>query len=193
MGRSFYSPKGSGIYFSFAFKLEETKPFTIIAASAVLSVLLSMPEIPQHIKDQINVKWVNDLRRDDKKFCGILTEMIEEGGEKYVIVGIGINLYQNDFPDEIKNIATSLLDSRENVLDAYLLAENIANKFFELYTNGDYIDIYKKHCNIIGREVCYNDFKNKRKVKVVDITNAGELVIEGDKGLEVVTSGEIEG
>ncbi|WP_434310861.1 biotin--[acetyl-CoA-carboxylase] ligase [Hominifimenecus sp. rT4P-3] len=55
------------------------------------------------------IKWPNDLALDGKKICGILTEMIlEEEYIQYVVVGIGINVNEPSFPEEVKDKATSL-------------------------------------------------------------------------------------
>ena len=56
-----------------------------------------------------DLKWPNDLLIEGKKFCGILTEMNAEVTRvRYVVVGIGINVNQARFPEELQPIATSL-------------------------------------------------------------------------------------
>ena len=56
-----------------------------------------------------DLKWPNDLLIDGKKFCGILTEMNAEATRvRYIVVGIGINVNQASFPEELQPIATSL-------------------------------------------------------------------------------------
>lgn len=56
-----------------------------------------------------DLKWPNDLLIGDKKFCGILTEMSAEATRvRHIVVGIGINVNQTRFPEELQPIATSL-------------------------------------------------------------------------------------
>ncbi len=56
-----------------------------------------------------DVKWPNDLLINGKKFCGILTEMNAEATRvRYIVIGIGINVNQTQFPPELEPIATSL-------------------------------------------------------------------------------------
>ncbi len=56
-----------------------------------------------------DLKWPNDLLLNDKKVCGILTEMNAEPTRvRYIVVGIGINVNQATFPAELRPIATSL-------------------------------------------------------------------------------------
>ena len=55
------------------------------------------------------IKWPNDAVVNGKKICGILTEMsTEEDTIRYVVVGIGINVNAREFPEEIRDKATSL-------------------------------------------------------------------------------------
>src|SRR5207249_11633876 len=56
-----------------------------------------------------DLKWPNDLLVEGKKFCGILAEMNAEATRvRYIVVGIGINVNQRQFPDELQSTATSL-------------------------------------------------------------------------------------
>ena len=54
-------------------------------------------------------KWPNDLVINKKKICGILTEMsLEEEQISYVVIGVGINVNHDEFPEELAGRATSL-------------------------------------------------------------------------------------
>jgi BirA family biotin operon repressor/biotin-[acetyl-CoA-carboxylase] ligase len=56
-----------------------------------------------------DLKWPNDLLIGGKKFCGILTEMSAEATRvRHIVVGIGINVNQTRFPEELQSTATSL-------------------------------------------------------------------------------------
>jgi len=58
---------------------------------------------------KVDLKWPNDLLLDGKKFCGILTEMNSEATRvRYIVVGIGINVNHESFPEELQSTATSL-------------------------------------------------------------------------------------
>jgi BirA family biotin operon repressor/biotin-[acetyl-CoA-carboxylase] ligase len=58
---------------------------------------------------QAHLKWPNDLLIDGKKFCGILTEMNAEATRvRYLVIGVGINVNQSEFPADLRDIATSL-------------------------------------------------------------------------------------
>lgn len=109
LGRSFYSPKNTGIYMSFLFstnaKLSGAVLVTTAAAVAVVRAIESLTNIRPMIK------WVNDIYIGNKKVCGILTEAVtdvETGSMQSIIIGIGVNISTEDFPDDIAHTATSL-------------------------------------------------------------------------------------
>src|SRR5690242_9108024 len=58
---------------------------------------------------QADIRWPNDLLINDKKFAGILTEMSSENIHvNHAVIGIGINVNQQLFPDDFRTTATSL-------------------------------------------------------------------------------------
>lgn len=72
----------------------------------------------------LDIKLPNDLLLSDKKICGILTESsIQNDKVKYLLIGIGFNVNQLEFPNEITNIATSL--KKENKDKAFSREEII--------------------------------------------------------------------
>ena len=71
----------------------------------------SRSELPDRNQSRPNpdLKWPNDLLLNDKKFCGILTEMNAEPTRvRHLVVGVGINVNQKDFPADLRDRATSL-------------------------------------------------------------------------------------
>ena len=105
-GRSFHSGKGDGIYLSIILKpgFEPTKaPFiTSIAGAALVNTF-------NKFNIQTKVKWPNDVLINGKKVAGILTEMSADMEFiEYIVLGVGINVSGLEFPNELKNIATSL-------------------------------------------------------------------------------------
>ena len=106
-GRSFCSPREAGVYFSVVLhpgeSLQESLLITTAAAVAVYKAVLEVCGI------SLGIKWVNDLFKDGKKVCGILTEAMtdfESGNIESAIVGIGLNLFPGEeIPEELENIA----------------------------------------------------------------------------------------
>jgi BirA family biotin operon repressor/biotin-[acetyl-CoA-carboxylase] ligase len=104
-GNFWYSPKG-GLYFSVILprrKIENLQILTILTAFCVAKILNDEFEVKPLIK------WPNDVLLNGKKICGILTENIIFGKEiKSSIIGIGLNTNIEDFPEDLKKVATSI-------------------------------------------------------------------------------------
>lgn len=104
--RAWSSPKGAGLYFSILFRptlaLERWPLLTFVAALATGDALLEAGRV------ETDIKWPNDLLANERKICGILAEAIETPAGRAVVVGIGINLTDDAFPQEIANMATSV-------------------------------------------------------------------------------------
>ena len=197
LGRSFYSPDGSGIYFSLILKPKfAPEDITFITPLAAVAVCYAIESLTTK-KPQI--KWVNDIFINNKKVCGILSEgaFAPDGKAlKYIILGIGINLYapKNGFPEEIKTIAGSVLESNE-VVDINLLLAGIINNFFELYKNlksTDTVEAYRNRLLLKNQKVNYLKNGEENVGTVLDIDEAFRLVIKTESGeREHLQSGEV--
>ena len=74
-----------------------------------------------------------------KKVCGILTEGLtdfERGGISCAVVGIGVNIAPQNFPRDIADIATSVLDDKKADTKRSALAAAIVNEMLSIYTSG---------------------------------------------------------
>ena len=103
-----YSAESTGIYCSVI--LRPALPPTdvlVLSLAAGLAVHAAVSSMGAGIPPDL--KWPNDLLIGSKKFCGILTEMSAEATRvRHIVVGIGINVNQTKFPDDLQPIATSL-------------------------------------------------------------------------------------
>lgn len=106
LGRSWNSKSGDGIWMSLIIKpkIEPYKaPFlTLVAGASIIKAL-------DHLGVDVSIKWPNDIILNNRKICGILTELSAEMERvNYIVIGIGINIKTINFPNEIKEKATSL-------------------------------------------------------------------------------------
>ncbi|MEG0291584.1 MAG: biotin--[acetyl-CoA-carboxylase] ligase [Anaerovoracaceae bacterium] len=197
LGRSFYSPSAKGIYMSLIIKPTfDISKSTLITTAASVAVANSIHEVTGL---DPKIKWVNDIFLDGKKVCGILTEAIsdfETGTISHIILGIGINCHQSDFPDDIKDIAGYLGGNFDrNVLTAKIL-DNLLDQLSDLDSK-NFIDEYKKRSLVLDQEiVVYKSGIKENSYGVnataIDITNSGGLVVRYHNGQkDVLTSGEI--
>ena len=107
-GHNWHSERGAGIYCSVILRPSITPSDTLwLSLIAAVAVQDAVREVTGHAAD---IRWPNDLLMNDKKFCGILTELSTEASRvRHAIVGIGINVNQRAFPNELRESATSLL------------------------------------------------------------------------------------
>lgn len=137
MGRSFFSPDGTGIYFSLL--LRPTLPPTdslLITTAAAVAVAQALEALSEK---RAEIKWVNDIYMDGKKVCGILTEAaIAPAGDRllFAVLGIGINLQppKEGFPSDLQEKAGGIWKDNASHLRGRILAE-VLNRFMPIYEN----------------------------------------------------------
>lgn len=199
LGRSWVSPKYKGIWMSLILTPDinpiNASKITLIGAAAVFKALAAL-------KIDCKIKWPNDIIINNKKVCGILTEMSSELNRiNYIIMGMGINvnLDKIDFPPDLQNIATSLKIETNTTIQRKILTAEILNNFEYLYeellnTNTIYntIDICKKNSYILGKEIYVINRNEMLEAKALDIDESGELLVEFSNGIiKPVISGEV--
>jgi BirA family biotin operon repressor/biotin-[acetyl-CoA-carboxylase] ligase len=108
-GNQWHSARSSGIYCSVILRPNlPPSDALVLSLAAGLAVLSAIRSIDSRLNPDL--KWPNDVLIDGKKFCGILTEMNAEATRvRHVVIGVGINVNQQKFPDDVRDIATSLL------------------------------------------------------------------------------------
>jgi BirA family biotin operon repressor/biotin-[acetyl-CoA-carboxylase] ligase len=107
-GRSWSSPGGAGLYLSVILRPEidpARAPLITLAAAVAVAETLRLD-----FGARADIKWPNDVLVSGRKICGILAEAATEDGRlQHVILGVGVNLAQREFPAAIRDAATSLL------------------------------------------------------------------------------------
>jgi len=119
--REWSSPKGAGLYFSLLLRpvipVDQWPLITFMAALAVGDALREAAGV------QTDIKWPNDLLSGERKICGILAETIDTPSGRAVIIGIGINLTPEAYPEGTSvSEATGARPDREAILAALLSA-----------------------------------------------------------------------
>ncbi len=106
-GHSWHSEESAGIYCSVLLRPRVAPADALILALA--AGIATADAVREVTGLNADLRWPNDLLFGVKKFCGILTELNAEATRvRYVVVGIGINVNHSEFPEEIRNVATSL-------------------------------------------------------------------------------------
>lgn len=165
LGRKWFSPTG-GIWLSIILYPQLSPSYipriTLMTAVAVVKAI----ERCAQIKGQI--KWPNDILINEKKVCGILTEMSAELDLiNWVVVGIGINvdIKKQEFPEDIREKTTSLKEALRKEISRVRLVQ-IFLKEFERY----YELLKKKEISLILKEWKSYSHTLGKKIKI----NIGE-------------------
>lgn len=200
LGRSFASPRDKGIYFSILLRPEGT-PADSVAITAWTAVAVRRA-IQTVCGVSPSIKWVNDLVLNGKKLCGILTEMSvesESGRVQSVIVGIGLNVNEipADFPEEVRQVATSLAAETGKTCARAPLAAEIIRQMDRLRADwpqekAAYLEAYRTGNLTVGREVCITTANGERHAEAVTIREDFSLAVRyADGRTENLLGGEV--
>ena len=202
-GRKFQSQKNQGIYMTLLLMPElipqDATRLTIVAAVALHEAISTVTGL------KCNIKWPNDIVCEDKKLCGILTEMSTENGKvKHLELGIGVNVYNETFEGEVDSIAISITKAMEiqGIKTEAISIEKLIGAILHSYEK--YYKMYLKTCSLSAIKEYYDRYllNIDRKVTVIEhngsyeavakgIDEDGELLVERDGRLIKVMSGEV--
>ena len=187
-GKSFFSPEGSGLYFSLTVNTDSPEfSFTGVTCAVAVACTRAIEKLTDL---HPGIKWVNDIYIDNKKVCGILVQSVTENGRiTRLVIGVGINISTAEFPEDIREIAGSL----NKKMDRSILTAEIVNNILELLREEPcrYIGEYKAKSIVIGKDIIYIRDGIPHSAAAVDIDSAGGLVVEENSEKITLTSGEI--
>lgn len=204
LGRKWFSAQDKGIWMSIVLRpsitLEEAQLITIGASVAVARSIFDSTGL------NVKIKWPNDIIMGSRKICGILTELsLEEENVNYVVIGIGVNVAQelDDFPEEIKALATSLKleakDSDVHIPSRCSLVKKILFEMEKIYSkiekglSEEVISEWKQFSVTLGKRIRFTIKEQQYEGIAADIESDGRLVVQCDDNItRKVLSGEIQ-
>ncbi len=194
-GRKFHSPDATGIYMTLLIRpklpAEKAVMITSMTAVAVARAIERLADV------RVEIKWVNDLYIAGKKVCGILCEAgmdFESGQLEYAVVGIGVNTARAEFPEDIREIATSVGNVCGKDISKNRLIAEICNCMEEMYgqlEDGAFMAESRARSNVIGRNILVLRGDERYPARAIDIDDQGSLVVETEEGIQTVRSGEV--
>ena len=196
-GRSWESPAGSGIFMTILLKPEinpnHASMLTLVTALAVAKALAEVTG------ENAQIKWPNDIVVNGKKVCGILTEMSAQFDYiNHIVIGIGINVHNESFPEEIEKMATSLyLESKKKFHRAEIIEKVLEyfENYYELFLKTeDLSSMVKEYDSLLvnrNANVKVLDLKEPFEGKAKGITATGELIVDTWESRKLVSSGEV--
>ncbi len=198
LGREWFSPVG-GIWFSVILYPQLSPSYisriTLMTAVAVVKAI----KICTQIKSQI--KWPNDILINEKKVCGILTEMSAELDIiNWVVVGIGINVNIDlrEFPEDIQENTISLKETSGKEISRVKLAQTFLQefeKYYEILKRREFSSILKEwklYSHTLGKKIRVDIGERIITGEAVDINEEGSLILKKEDGeLVEIISGTI--
>lgn len=197
-GRSWSSPPGTNVYFTLILRPhlapDKASMVTLVMGLAVAEGIRRICGLDALIK------WPNDIVVNGRKVCGMLAEMsVERDFIHYVVIGVGINVGFQEFPEEIANMATCLQEECGREVPRAELLANVMKAFEEYYEN------FQERGNLSGLMEQYNSLlvNRDREVRVLDpkgefqgiargVNELGELLVEREDGsVATVYAGEV--
>lgn len=200
MGRAFYSPENTGLYFSLSLKPNiEAEKAILITIMAAVSVAEAIEKITG---EKVKIKWVNDLFLRNRKVCGILTEGnidLESNNLSYAVLGIGVNLIEPEkgFPENIRDSAGYIFtrdNKPDDIKNAFIASVlEIFYGYYTIFSAENFMKGYRERSMLIGEEIhIHSSGGRPRKARAVGIDDYGRLIVKNQKGeLEKLNSGEV--
>ncbi|MDP2208507.1 MAG: biotin--[acetyl-CoA-carboxylase] ligase [Bacteroidota bacterium] len=193
--RKWESQKERNLTFSILLKpesaLNKIGLLPLLTASAVAKAIEAVTNL------EVECKWPNDILINGKKTCGILIESTSTLKINRIIVGIGLNVNQELFPDGIRLTATSLKNEFGKTIDRIILLADILNRFEDMYfrfTQNDtkeYLSDWISRCKMFGKEISVSYFEKQIHGKVLRIDSDGSLILKSEDNEIKLFSGDV--
>jgi BirA family transcriptional regulator, biotin operon repressor / biotin---[acetyl-CoA-carboxylase] ligase len=196
-GRVWASPARRNLYFSVILRPElppaRAPEITLVASIAICDAL-------RQSGVEAGIKWPNDLLASGKKIAGILTELAAEPDRvHWVVVGVGVNVNAraDDFPEELRGEATSVLLERGQPAPRALFAAacfTALEEWLDRHAEDGFAavrDAWRERSVTLGREVVVRADGREIAGTAEDIDDAGALLVRGPAGLERILVGDV--
>jgi BirA family transcriptional regulator, biotin operon repressor / biotin---[acetyl-CoA-carboxylase] ligase len=196
---AWHSARSTGIYCSVVLRPNlPPSDALILSLAAGLSVHAAVQQLDARVHPDL--KWPNDLVIEGKKFCGILTEMNAEATRvRYLVIGVGINVNQARFPEDLRDIATSLKATSGSEWSRVELAAALLKSLHREYR--DLLEKPNAHDSILRRFAEHSSYVRNRRVRIEEnggfegvtegLDARGFLQVRTAQGLRTVLSGTV--
>ena len=188
--RVWESEDNKNLLFSLLIKDEK-----LIDKGSFLSLMMAVSiskAIEQYGIKNVSIKWPNDIIVNDKKLCGIL---LEGQIPNYIVIGVGLNVNQIDFPNDLRRPATSIRNELNEDIDINLLKKQLYKKISEDFykiNKEQYLSYFNEHNYLLNKRVRVRINEQDFIGEVVGVNEDFLLQVRCDHLLLHVDSGEIE-
>ena len=190
--RQWISVKGTNLLFSFLIKnkdlIREYASISLFCAAKLAEFLISLGI------DGVQIKWPNDVYIKGKKVAGIL---LEGNVNEYIVIGIGLNVNQDFFPNNLHHPATSIYLESGKKFNLEFLKEKLFKHFYEQLNlqniwERHYLKLIKDLDFLKGKTIFVTHNNHKICVKAVGISDENSLIVEYNNERINIISGEVE-
>lgn len=171
---------------------EQSGLLTFYAAIAVSRAIESMTG------QRVECKWPNDILLNGKKICGILIEnSFEQEHVAYSVLGIGLNVNQHAFTQELKERATSIAKELNTEVDRVKLFRRILEEIDGLYHDVQksrydlILNEWKERCKMFGKRIDVTEGSRTISGVALALSTTGGLILETSNGLHTIHAGDI--
>lgn len=193
-GRTWYSPAGENIYFSFRWhfngELSQLSGLSLVVSLAIIAMLTEL-----NINDDIRVKWPNDLLWKNKKLCGILIE-ITRNNEVVIGIGLNVNSTMNALA-QLSRPSCSLYEITGTHLDRNTLITKLIiwlNQYLQQFiTQGlsSFMPLWQKTDYLYGQLITVSQPTGMLRGIAKGINEAGHLILIDELGvMHYLSSGD---
>lgn len=200
LDREWISPAGAGLYFSVVLRPDsQIGSLTLLPLLAAIAVHDALVDSCGLTTD---IKWPNDILAAGRKICGILAETIETTLGRAVIVGIGINLTANAFPDDLRASAISVEEATGAKPNCERLLSSLVSALterYKLFQAGDGSAVIRREWTsrssyAQGKQVKVSCFNEEFAGTTCGLESDGALRVETDAGeIKIVRAGDVTG
>jgi BirA family biotin operon repressor/biotin-[acetyl-CoA-carboxylase] ligase len=183
-GAAWFSPFGQALTFSVLLRPAQPKA---LWPRLALATGLAVAEALETLGVQPGIKWPNDVWIGKRKVAGILVE----AGSDFAVIGIGLNVNNTEFPNEVVEIATSLRIettqeiSRSEVLSAII--RRLSARSRQIGTDfSEVVSAVQERCVLTGQQISLTTANGPMIGSAEGIAPGGELLIRTKSGLEKV-------
>ena len=181
-GHSWISPAGSSI--SMTLILRPEVPPAQVAKISLLTALATANAIRRVTGLDARIKWPNDIVAGGRKVCGMLMEM-DATPEKVasVVAGVGINVHQTQFPEEIAHSASSLDLLAGRRISRSVIVRAFLQEYERVWALGDeaMMRAYRERSATIGQRVQVIGLNGTYTGTAQDVTESGSLLVRADE------------
>ena len=195
-GRLWFSEKNKNLLFSLIIRQNENDKLNgVLSLAAALSVATAVKNLFGLF---VECKWPNDVLKDGKKFCGILSEAVNSNGYCIgICIGVGLNVNQKKFMPEIENKSVSLsmilgkeLD-RSELLVEILRQMEINFSRFKKDRARELIEEWMKYSPHFGSEVSISIGGEIISGIAEEVSDDGALIIRNSNGKIKILAGDV--